>query len=74
MLVELQAGTGNSSGAQMTPKDEQTARIAEREKFLAVIDAAFQVRQAKIHLMRQTGDLETWLKSVAQLQPAASKP
>ncbi len=74
MLVELQAGSGNSSGAQMTPKDEQTARIAEREKFLAVIDAGFQARRAKISLMRQTGDLETWLKSVALLQPAVSKP
>ena len=58
----------------MTPKDEQIARIAEREKFLAVIDADFQARQARISLMRQTGDLETWLKSVALLQPAASKP
>jgi outer membrane protein TolC len=74
MLVQLKAGNGNSSGVQMTPKDEQTARIAEREKFLAVIDASFQVRQAQISLMRQTGDLETWLKSSALLQPAASKP
>jgi hypothetical protein len=71
----LNAGTGNLSGVQMTPKDEQTSRIAEREKFLAVLDAGFQMRQAQINLMRQTGDLETWLKSAAQLQPAsASKP
>jgi outer membrane protein TolC len=75
MLVQLNAGTGNLSGVQMTPKDEQTSRIAEREKFLAVLDAGFQMRQAQINLMRQTGDLETWLKSAAQLQPAsASKP
>jgi len=75
MLVQLNAGTGNLSGVQMTPKDEQTSRIAEREKFLAVLDAGFQMRQAQISLMRQTGDLETWLKSAAQLQPAsASKP
>jgi outer membrane protein TolC len=75
MLVQLNAGTGNSSGVQMTPKDEQTSRIAEREKFLAVLDAGFQMRQAQINLMRQTGDLETWLKSAAQLQPgSAPKP
>ncbi len=72
MLVQLNAGTGNSSGVQMTPKDEQTSRIAEREKFLAVLDAGFQMRQAQINLMRQTGDLETWLKSAAQLQPASA--
>ena len=56
----------------MTPKDEQTSRIAEREKFLAVLDAGFQMRQTQINLMRQTGDLETWLKSAALLQPAAT--
>jgi outer membrane protein TolC len=72
MLVQLKAGTGNSSGVQMTPKDEQTSRIAEREKFLAVLDAGFQMRQTQINLMRQTGDLETWLKSAALLQPAAA--
>lgn len=72
MLVQLKAGTGNSSSVQMTPKDEQTSRIAEREKYLAVIEAGFQMRQAQISLMRQTGDLESWLKSAALLQPASA--
>ena len=71
MLVQLTAGSGNSSGAQMTPKDEQNSRIAEREKFLAYLDAGFQMKQAQINLMRQTGELETWLKSAAQLQDAS---
>ena len=74
MLVQLN-GTGNSSAQQMTPKDEQNSRIAEREKYLAYLDAGFQMRQAQINLMRQTGELETWLKSAAQSQPQeASKP
>ncbi|HJX21205.1 MAG TPA: TolC family protein, partial [Steroidobacteraceae bacterium] len=30
MLVQLKAGSGNLSSPQMTPKDEQTARITER--------------------------------------------
>ena len=68
MLVQLNAGSGSSSGMQMTPKDEQNSRIAEREKFLAYLDAGFQMKQAQINLMRQTGELETWLKSAAQLQ------
>ncbi len=37
----------------MTPKDEQTSRIAEREKFLAVLNANFESQQAEISLMRQ---------------------
>jgi outer membrane protein TolC len=69
LLVQLRSGTGNSSAPQMTPKDEQTSRIAEREKFLTVLDANFQMREAEIHLMRQTGELEGWLKSAAQSQP-----
>jgi hypothetical protein len=69
MLIRLKAGTGNSEGVQMTPKDEQNSRIAEREKFLTVLDTAFQMRQAQINLLRQTGDLESWLKAVAQIQP-----
>lgn len=71
MLVQLNAGSGNTSGAQMTPKDEQNSRIAEREKYLTYLDAGFQMKQAQINLMRQTGELETWLKSAAQLQDAS---
>lgn len=65
LRVQLQAGTGSTTGTQMSPKDEQTALIGERDKYLAVIDANFQLRQAEIQLMRQNGDLETWLKSAA---------
>jgi hypothetical protein len=48
----------------MSPKDEQTARIAERDKYLAVLDAGFQLRQTEIQLLRQSGQLESWFKSV----------
>ena len=72
MLVQLKSGTGNSSGPQMTPKDEQTSRIAEREKFLTVLDTNFEMRKAEINLLRQTGQLEDWVKSAAQSQPSAT--
>lgn len=65
MLVELKSGTGNPNAPQMSPKDEELARIAERTKFLALIDAKFQMHQAEINLMRQTGQLESWLRSAA---------
>jgi outer membrane protein TolC len=75
LLVQLNAGNGNVSGVQMTPKDEQTSRIAEREKFLAVINANLESQQAEINLMRQTGDLETWIAAALQAQPSVpSKP
>jgi outer membrane protein TolC len=68
LLVQMQTGGGNTSGPQMTPKDEQSSRIAEREKFIALLDANFQMRQAEINLLRQKGELEPWLKSVAGSQ------
>jgi outer membrane protein TolC len=68
LLVQMQTGNGNVNGPQMTPKDEQSSRIAEREKYIALLDAKFQMRQAQLDLMRQTGELEPWLKSVAGSQ------
>jgi outer membrane protein TolC len=75
MLIQLKAGSGNLSGPQMTPKDEQTARIAEREKFVAVLNANFEARQAAINLMRAAGELEAWIAATARAQPSIpSKP
>ena len=70
LLVQLQSGTGHSNAPPMTPKDEQKARIDERDKYLGVIDAGFQLRQAEIQLLRQTGKLLDWLNSAATARPA----
>ncbi|HEX4576963.1 MAG TPA: TolC family protein [Edaphobacter sp.] len=75
MLVQLKAGSGNLSGPQMTPKDEQTARIAEREKFVAMLNATFEAQQAAISLMRAAGELEAWIATTVRAQPSSpSKP
>jgi len=72
MLVQLKAGTGNLSGPQMTPKDEQTARITEREKFVTMLNANFEAQQAAIGLLRTTGELEAWISAATQTQAAPS--
>jgi outer membrane protein TolC len=72
MLVQLKAGTGNLAGPQMTPKDEQTARIAEREKFVAMLNANFEAQQAAVGLLRAAGDLEAWIAAATQTQAAPS--
>jgi outer membrane protein TolC len=71
LLVQSKEGTGNLSGPQMTPKDEQTSRIAEREKFIAVLNANFEAQQAEINLMRATGELDAWIAAAAQAQSSA---
>jgi outer membrane protein TolC len=70
LLIQLKAGSGNLSGPQMTPKDEQTARIAEREKFVAVLNANFEAQQAEINLLRSTGELEAWIAATIPSAPA----
>lgn len=72
MEVQLSAGNGSSSAPQMTPKDEQTSRIAEREKFLTVLDTNFEMRKAEINLMRQTDQLGDWIQSAVQTPASAT--
>lgn len=70
MLIELSNGNGDSTGPQMSPKDEQNARIQERQRYLDLLDANFQLRESQIYLLRQTGEFEEWLKSAAHVQIA----
>jgi outer membrane protein TolC len=74
VLLQLQSGTGNPDAPQLTPKDEQNARIAERERFLSLVDANFQLRQAEIQLLRQTGQLLTWLQNARDVSPQSGPP
>jgi outer membrane protein TolC len=74
ILTQLQAGTGNPAGPQLTPKDEQNARILERQRYIDYLSARSNLRQAQIRLLRLTGQLEQWLKSaVAAPSPAAPR-
>lgn len=58
----LQRATSGS--APLTPKEEQNARLQERQKYLDLLDARLQLEKAKISLLRQTGELEDWLHDV----------
>ena len=67
-VIEIQLNA--PSATPITPKEEQNQHIAEREKYLTLLDARFQIRQAQVSLLRQTGGLDRWLRTVA-LAPAA---
>jgi outer membrane protein TolC len=73
-VLQQQLKSGNPDGPQMSPSDEQNARISEREKYLGVVDAGYQLRQAEIHLLRQTGGLIPWLKSAASAAALPPSP
>ena len=65
VTTELQSGNGagNAPGApaQLTPKEEQGARIDERQKYQDAQDAAFELAKARLSLLRALGHMEDWL-------------
>jgi outer membrane protein TolC len=64
VIAETQeAAVGQRSPA--TPKDTENARISERQRFVDMLDANYLLLNAQVSLLRQTGNLEDWLKSAA---------
>ncbi len=68
--VQLTSGTGNPDAPAITPKDALNARIGAGQKSLDLLDADFQLRQAQLNLLRATGGIEAWIRSI----PPAPKP
>jgi outer membrane protein TolC len=63
VLLQLSATSAEPGKPQMTPMDEQNARLAERARTIDLLNAQFQLTQLQVNLMRQTGQLEAWLKT-----------
>lgn len=62
--VETQLAHGSGSlNAPLTPKDEQQARIEERQRYEDVLDANLAVLRAELSILRSTGSIEDWAKS-----------
>ena len=72
VLIQLQAGNGNPSAPQLSPKDEQKARIEERQHYIDFLTARSNLHQTQIRILRLTGELDAWLKAALATQlPAA---
>ncbi len=71
VLIQLQADSGSSPGTQLTPKDEQNARLQQGSRTVDLLQAQSDLRQAQVNLMRQTGTLDGWLKDATSAAPAA---
>lgn len=54
---------GVSGSPPITPKEEQQARIQERQKYIDLLDARMQLAKARISLLRETGQLDGWVRS-----------
>jgi len=70
--VQLSADGGDPNKPQLTPKDEQNAKLQQSQKAIDLLDAQFQLEQAQVNLLRQTGQLDAWLKN--ELTPTSTVP
>ena len=65
VLAQLEVGNGASAGPnaqpQATPKQEQLARIDERQKYLDAQNASLDLAKARLNLLRALGHMEDWL-------------
>jgi len=61
--TQLNSGSGSPNGPLLSPKDEQQARIQERQRYEDVLDANYSVLRAELNLLRSTGSIEDWAKS-----------
>lgn len=72
VLIRLRAIDGAVAGPQSSPKDEQNARLAERQRTFDMLVAELQLHQAEVSLMRQEGSLANYL--AATIPGAAGTP
>jgi outer membrane protein TolC len=63
VVTQLQSGSGSANAPQLTPRDEQNARIQERQRYQELLDAKFELLRAELSLLRMTGTIEDWAKS-----------
>lgn len=72
VLVQLQPNAQTPNGQPLTPKDEQNARLAVAQRRLDLLKAQLQLEQAKVTLMRQTGQLSAWIQAGLPATPSAN--
>jgi hypothetical protein len=63
--TQLQPSAANNPGPQRTPKDQATAAIDERAKFVDLLNARFDLEQSQVQLLRAEGRLDPWLRAAA---------
>jgi outer membrane protein TolC len=65
VLTQLEVGNGASAGPnaqpQTTPKQEQLARIDERQKYEDALNASLELAKARLNLLRALGHMDDWL-------------
>jgi outer membrane protein TolC len=66
VVTQLASGGGNANAPQLTPRDEQRARVEERRRYVEKLEADLQLIEAQIQLERSRGGLEEWARQAPQ--------
>jgi outer membrane protein TolC len=69
ITTQIRLGSGNPGAAAPLPKDEQGARIRERNHFVDMLETRYQLTQARLSLLRAMGRIEDWAKSTPAPRP-----
>jgi outer membrane protein TolC len=64
VTAELKLGSGSPGGPTVLPKDEQGAQIGARSRYVDLLETSFHLTQARLGLLRATGRIEDWAKSL----------
>ncbi len=72
VLAQLNSQSASDNRPQMTPKDAENARLQMSARRIDLLNAQFQFSQAEVSMMRQTGQLDRWLKTAPNLPEVAS--
>jgi outer membrane protein TolC len=61
--TELTSGSGIPNAPSISPTEAQKAHIEERERYGDVLDAEFSLMKVELNLLRETGQLDAWVRS-----------
>ncbi len=66
MVTQMNQGPGTVNGAPVTPQQADQQRIDERNSYVDLEDAQFNVAKVKLNLLNAVGELESWAKQSSQ--------
>ena len=58
--ADIEGARAKIESGQATLKDEQNARIAEHQRYTALLSSSFDLDKVQVQLLRQLGNLEKW--------------
>ena len=61
VLTQSSLGTATPGAPALSPSEEMQARIAERQRYVEVLNSSLQLTKAELTLLRATGGIEDWV-------------